>query len=60
MKKGFYVFAITSLVLSFLLLESLAYGATIKGARVKEPQYGGTLTYLDRAPAINALSWDIK
>jgi hypothetical protein len=55
MKKGFYVFLTTGLVLSLVLLGSLAYGATAKGASVKQPQYGGTVTF---ARALNPISWD--
>ena len=44
------------LVLSLLLLGSFAYGATAKGASVKQPQYGGTLTIVTD---MNPISWDI-
>ena len=56
MKKGFYVFMKVSLVMSFLLLGSFAYGATAQDASVNKPQYGETLTI---ATPVSPVCWDI-
>jgi peptide/nickel transport system substrate-binding protein len=62
MKRCIHVFLMTSLVILLFLLGSFAYGAPAKttstkakGVNVKEPQYGGTLTF---SRAINPISWD--
>jgi len=64
MKKNFYVLLTTSLVLLVFLLGSFVYGAPAKAAstkakapRVKEPQYGGTITF---SRALNPIAWDIS
>jgi len=54
MKKKFRGMRITLAVLSTFL-----FGVLISGAvGAEKVQYGGTLTYMDQAPALNALSWD--
>jgi peptide/nickel transport system substrate-binding protein len=46
-------------ILSFLVLSILCFGVLISGALgADKVQYGGTITYLEQAPSINALSWD--
>jgi peptide/nickel transport system substrate-binding protein len=62
MKKSFYVLLMTSLVLLVWLLVSISYGATdkaesvkVKTANIKEPQYGGTISF---ARSIAPISWD--
>jgi peptide/nickel transport system substrate-binding protein len=61
MKKNFYAFLITFLVIMFFLIGSFAYGAPAKtaGAKTKaaaeQPQYGGTLSF---PSPINPISWD--
>jgi peptide/nickel transport system substrate-binding protein len=63
MKKRIHVFPMTSLVMLVFLLGSFAYRAPAKGASaeakapsVKEPQYGGTITF---SRVINPIAWDI-
>ena len=65
MKKSFYVILMTFLVMAVFLLGTFTYGATdkavsvkSKAAGIKEPQYGGTLTYLDLYPTMNPITWD--
>ena len=57
MKKKFSWIFLSLLVLPLLLLGSFAYGATAKGASVKQPQYGGTLTIVTD---MNPITWDIN
>jgi len=53
MKKSFHAF-----LLSWLVLPALVLGLFPNGTSAMEPQYGGTLRFLDMAPALNPLSWD--
>ncbi len=50
---------LSGIFLSLLILPALLLGVFLGGAGAAEKvQYGGTLTYLDQSPSINALSWD--
>ena len=53
MEKRFHVF-----ILSLLLLSAWVPGVFVTGTNAKEPQYGGTLRFMDMAPHLNPLSWD--
>ncbi|MRR17638.1 MAG: ABC transporter substrate-binding protein [Deltaproteobacteria bacterium] len=54
MKKRSYV-----LLWAWLMIPVMLLGVLVAGANAQEPKYGGTLRYLDRAPSLNPLAWDI-
>jgi peptide/nickel transport system substrate-binding protein len=57
MKKNFqriFIYLVMMLVLAFGI-----FNADSGAAPAEKVQYGGTLTYLDRTPTLNPMTWDI-